>query len=95
MGDEIDVVVGDTDHRERRGRATRGYTDPAGRRYYRYVSTLTGSVPTAVNGTITMPTISWTSDCSPNISSTTYVNGRGAATINGVQQVQVGVYRTI
>lgn len=63
--------------------------------YYRYVSALVGTVPAPVNGTITLPRVSWDSSCSSNISQGLWVNGRGTATINGTQQIQLGAYRQI
>lgn len=63
--------------------------------YYRYYSSLTVPVPASVNGTITIPRLSWSSNCTSALSSTVYVNGRGTATIDGTQQVQVGVFRTV
>lgn len=77
---------------------TQTYTDPAtGKVYYRYVSTLLTAVPAPnANGVITLPRIDWQSSCSSQISSTSfYVNGRGAATLNGSQTVDVGPYRLI
>lgn len=63
--------------------------------YYRYVSALVGTVPAPVNGTITLPRVSWASSCTSNISTGLWVNGRGTATINGTQQIQLGAYRQL
>lgn len=78
------------------------YTN-GGVQYYRYVSNLTAAVPAPIStgtdaGTVKLPLIDWTSTCHRTFASnvgTTWVNGRGAATIDGVQQFQVGAYRQI
>ena len=74
------------------------YTN-GGVQYYRYFSNLTGAVPAPdATGTVKLPLINWTSTCHQTFASkvgTTWVNGRGAATIDGVQQVQIGAYRQI
>lgn len=63
--------------------------------YYRYYATL-ATVPAPVNGVITMPLINWTTGCRPSLNGGTYsVNGRGAAVINGTQQVNIGTWRTV
>lgn len=75
------------------------YTN-SGVQYYRYVSNLTAAVPAPIStgtdaGTVKLPTINWTSSCHTklyNNTGKTRVNGRGAATIDGVQQVQIGTY---
>lgn len=71
--------------------------------YYRYVSNLTAAVPAPIStgtdaGTVKLPKIQWTSSCHTTLSSNvgkTWVNGRGTATIDGVQQVQIGTYRQV
>lgn len=74
---------------------TQTYSDgTTSTKYYRYFATLSGAVPTQSGGTITMPKINWVSSCSTSLSSRYYANGRGAATINGTPQTQVGVWRT-
>lgn len=70
------------------------YTN-AGITYYRYFSTLKVAVPSVTGSTITLPPLSWTSASTSALASAVWVNGRGTATINGVQQVQVGTYRQV
>ena len=63
--------------------------------YYRYFSTLAVPVPAPVNGTVTIPRLNWTSVASPALTSSVSVNGRGTITIDGKQQTQIGVFRTV
>lgn len=78
------------------------YTN-GGVQYYRYVSNLTAAVPAPIStgtdaGTVKLPKITWTSSCHTTLYSNvgkTWVNGRGTATIDGVQQAQIGTYRQV
>lgn len=68
----------------------------AGITYYRYYATLTTPVPASVGGVITMPLIDWSTPCMASLNGGTFnVNGRGAAIINGAQQANVGMWRTV
>lgn len=67
-----------------------------GRTYYRYYSQLL-TIPAPVNGVITIPALSWQSSCSTAVYNRypLYMNGRGTATIDGVQRINIGVFRSV
>lgn len=79
---------------------TQTFRDPAtGRVYYRYFSSLLAPVPAPVGGVITLPRIRWYSTChgalytAQQSSGGVWINGRGVATVNGVQIEDIGGYR--
>lgn len=63
--------------------------------YYRYFAKLQVAIPAPVNGTITVPSLSWVSNCTASLSNPVSVNGRGMVTINGQDIEQVGPFRTL
>ena len=64
--------------------------------YYRYYATLTAPVPAPVNGVISFPLINWYTPCLTSLyGGTVNANGRGAATINGTQQTNIGAWRSV
>ena len=66
-----------------------------GATYYRYFAKLQVAIPAPVNGTITVPSLSWVSNCTASLSNPVSVNGRGMVTINGQDIEQVGPFRTL
>ena len=66
-----------------------------GATYYRYFAKLQVAIPAPVNGTITVPPLSWFINCTTSLLSQVSVNARGTVTINGQEIVQVGPFRTV
>ena len=66
-----------------------------GATYYRYFAKLQVAIPAPVNGTITVPPLSWVSDCTTSLRNQVSVSGRGTVTINGQDIEQTGAFRTL
>ena len=66
-----------------------------GATYYRYFAKLQVAIPAPVNGTLTLPPLSWFINCTTSLLRQVSVNARGTVTINGQEIVQVGPFRTV
>lgn len=63
--------------------------------YYRHFAKLQVAIPAPVNGTITLPPLSWFSNCTTSLLNEVSVNGRGVVTIDGKDIPQVGLFPTV